>query len=46
MNNPNALTPVMVAFELVADLVGHEADLLPLNQLAFRVGGSPLPFRV
>ena len=31
-----------VAVELVADLVGHEADLLPLHQLALGVVGAPL----
>ena len=32
-----------VAVELVADLVRHEADLLPLQQLAFRLVCPPLP---
>ena len=31
-----------VAVELVADLVRHEADLLPLDQLALGLGGAPL----
>ena len=31
-----------VALELVADLVRHEADLLPLHQLALRVVGAAL----
>ena len=34
-----------VAFEFVADLVRHEADLLPLDQLALRLVGAALPFR-
>ena len=32
-----------VALEFVADLVGHEADLLPLHQLALGIGGAPFP---
>ena len=31
-----------VAVELVADLVGHEADLLPLHQLPLRIVGAAL----
>ena len=34
-----------VAFELVADLVRHEADLLPLHQLAFGIVGAALALR-
>src|SRR5256885_6580178 len=33
------------ALELVADLVGHELDLLPLQQLALRIVGAPLHLR-
>ena len=32
-----------VAFELVADLVRHEADLLPLHELALGIVGAALP---
>ena len=31
-----------VALELIAELVGHEADLLPLHELALRVVGAAL----
>ena len=34
-----------VALELVADLVGHEPDLLPLHELALGIGGAPLALR-
>ena len=34
-----------VAVELVADLVGHEPDLLPLHQLALGVVGPALALR-
>ena len=34
-----------VAVEFIADLVGHEAHLLPLHQLSFRLIGSPLHLR-
>ena len=42
MNRPNARHAGDVALELVADLVGHEADLLPLHQLALGVVGAAL----
>ena len=35
-----------VAVELVADLVRHEADLLPLHELPLRIVGAALPLRV
>src|SRR5262245_52727903 len=31
-----------VAFELIADLVGHESNLFPLHELALGVGGTTL----
>ena len=34
-----------VAVELLADLVRHETDLLPLHQLPLRLGRPPLPLR-
>ena len=34
-----------VALEFVADLVGHELHLLPLQQLALRIVGAPLHLR-
>ena len=34
-----------VALEFIADLVGHELDLLPLQQLALRIVGPPLHLR-
>jgi hypothetical protein len=34
-----------IAVELVADLVRHEADLLPLDELSLRVVGAALHLR-
>ena len=44
MKRPNAVDAGDVAVELVADLVRHEADLLPLHQLALGVVGAALAF--
>ena len=41
-NRPKAADAGDVAVELVADLVGHEADLLPLHELALGIVGAPL----
>ena len=42
---PEGRHPGDVAVELVADLVGHEADLLPLHQLALGIVGPSFSLR-